>query len=159
MPRHNELFNIKLACSHISTKHIIGILKGRFPLLKNIRMLVTDKKEHMLRILRLLDCCGIINILMLDMEVTPNPMHLCGCGKTEIYMMSTKKKTTSPKYNLVQRKIHVTYNYRRIWIIMNVVYNKDNFSDFLLDRVLRARSIKLWCREFGDFRKCTIISS
>ena len=51
MPVHHELFNTNLACAIISAKHTIGILKGRFPLLKNIRMLVTDKKEHMLRIL------------------------------------------------------------------------------------------------------------
>ena len=51
MSVHNELFNTKLACACISAEHTIGILKGRFPWLKNIRMLVTDKREHMLRIL------------------------------------------------------------------------------------------------------------
>ena len=75
MPVHNELFNTKLACARISAEHTIGILKGRFPWLKNIRMLVTDKKEHMLRILRLIDCCVIIHNLMLDIEVSPNPLQ------------------------------------------------------------------------------------
>ena len=75
MPIMNEKFNTKLASPRISAEHTIGILKGRFPWLKSIRMLVTDNKKHMMRILRLIDCCVIIHNLMLDIETEVNPLH------------------------------------------------------------------------------------
>ena len=75
MPRHNELCNTQLACACISAEHTIVILKGRFPWLKNIRMIITYKKVHMLRILQSIDCCVIIHNLTLDIEVTNNLMQ------------------------------------------------------------------------------------
>ena len=38
-------------------------------------MIVTENKKHMLRILRLIDCCIIIHNLMLDIEIEPNPLE------------------------------------------------------------------------------------
>ena len=75
MPLMNEKFNARLASPRISAEHTIGILKGRFPWLRSIRMHVTDNKKDMMRILQCIDCCVIIHNLMLDIETTANPLE------------------------------------------------------------------------------------
>ena len=68
MPPNNERFNTKLARARIISEHVIGLLKGRFPWLRSIRNLVTDDKESMMRILKLIDCCVILHNLMVPDE-------------------------------------------------------------------------------------------
>ena len=73
MPVMNKQFNTKLARVRISSEHTIGILKGRFPWLKGISNLLTDDKKHMIRILKLIDCCVILHNILLDFEKKPHP--------------------------------------------------------------------------------------
>ena len=73
MPIMKKLFNTKIVRVQISSDHTIGILKGRFPCLKGICNLLTDDKKHMVRILKLIDCCVILQNLLLSMEKEPHP--------------------------------------------------------------------------------------
>ena len=65
MPYDKERFNTKLARCRILAEHTIGILKGRFPWLKQIHMRITEDKKHLTRILKFLDCCIILHNLLL----------------------------------------------------------------------------------------------
>ena len=51
----HEKFNTKLATVRIRSEHCIGILKGRFPWLRSIRMKVTDDPKSLKLILHLID--------------------------------------------------------------------------------------------------------
>ena len=66
IPIRNERFNTKLARARILAEHTIGILKGRFPWLKTINMIVTEEKKSMVRILKYIDCCVIIHNLLIE---------------------------------------------------------------------------------------------
>ena len=65
LPREDERFNNKLASARIIAEHTIGILNGRFPCLKRIRMRITDEKESMKKILQMIDCCIILHNLLI----------------------------------------------------------------------------------------------
>jgi len=56
------------------SEHTIGILKGRFPWLRSIRMKITKKKRSLCRILQLLDATIILHNMLLtfkeNMDVT-----------------------------------------------------------------------------------------
>ena len=56
----NELFNYKLARPRVSSEHTIGILKGRFPFLRSIRMRLTGKKSFK-KILRYVTVCIVLH--------------------------------------------------------------------------------------------------
>jgi DDE superfamily endonuclease len=45
--RTEEIFNAALAKPRISAEHTIGMLKGRFPWLRSIRMKITEKKKSL----------------------------------------------------------------------------------------------------------------
>jgi len=61
----NEAFNTKLAKLRIRSEHCIGILKGRFPWLRSIRMKVTDDPKSMRRILRLSNATIILHNMLI----------------------------------------------------------------------------------------------
>jgi len=62
----HEKFNTKLAKLRIRSEHCIGILKGRFPWLRSIRMKVTDNPKSMRRILRLIDATVILHNMLIE---------------------------------------------------------------------------------------------
>jgi hypothetical protein len=66
-PMHpdNEIFNTKLAKPRVSSEHTIGILKGRFPFLRSIRMRLTGKKSFR-KILRYITVCVILHNFLVD---------------------------------------------------------------------------------------------
>ena len=66
MPYDKERFSTKLARCRILAEHTIGILKGRFPWLKQIHMRITEDKKHLTRILKFVDCCIILHNLLLS---------------------------------------------------------------------------------------------
>ena len=66
MPYDKECFNTKLARCRILAEHTIGILKGRFPWLKQIHMKITEDKKCLTRILKFVDCCIILHNLLLS---------------------------------------------------------------------------------------------
>jgi len=64
-PDH-KAFNAKLAKLRIRSEHCIGILKGRFPWLRSIRMKVTDDPKSMRRILHLIDATVILHNMLIE---------------------------------------------------------------------------------------------
>jgi hypothetical protein len=60
MPPDNEAFNTQLAKPRVSSEHTIGMLKGRFPFLRSIRMRLTGKKSFK-KILRFVTVCIILH--------------------------------------------------------------------------------------------------
>lgn len=61
-----EDFNTLLGRARVLAEHTIGVLKGRFQILKSIPMVITDKKKSVKRILRIIDCCVILHNLLID---------------------------------------------------------------------------------------------
>jgi hypothetical protein len=58
-PDH-EVFNTKLSKPRVTSEHTIGILKGRFPFLRSIRMRLTGKKSFK-KILRYISVCVVLH--------------------------------------------------------------------------------------------------
>jgi hypothetical protein len=57
----------------VISEHTIGILKGRFPWLRQIRCVITDDKGSLKRILEYVDCAIILhNLLMERKDEIPN---------------------------------------------------------------------------------------
>jgi hypothetical protein len=61
-----EQFNTLLAKPRIISEHTIGMLKGRFQILKSIPMKITNARKSVKRILRVIDCCIILHNLLID---------------------------------------------------------------------------------------------
>ena len=74
IPEEHERFNTLLAKVRIRSEHTIGILKGRFPWLRSIRMKITEKKRSLRKILRLVDATVILHNMLIhygeEMEVS-----------------------------------------------------------------------------------------
>jgi hypothetical protein len=60
MQPDNEAFNTKLAKPRVTSEHTIGILKGRFPFLRSIRMRLTGKRSFE-RILCYISVCVVLH--------------------------------------------------------------------------------------------------
>jgi hypothetical protein len=65
MDPENEFFNWKLAKPRVSSEHTIGILKGRFPFLRSIRMRLTGKKSFK-KILRYISVCVVLHNFLVE---------------------------------------------------------------------------------------------
>jgi len=68
IPAEHERFNKLLSKVRMRSEHTIGILKGRFPWLRSIRMKITTKKRSLRRILRLLDATIILQNMLLTFK-------------------------------------------------------------------------------------------
>ena len=66
LPPDEEKFNKILSKLRVTSENTIGILKARFPFLKSIPMVITDHKNSVRRILRVIDCCVILHNLLID---------------------------------------------------------------------------------------------
>lgn len=60
-----EKFNTKLGSFRVTSEHTIGILKGRFPILRNIPMVINDDPNSVKKILRVIDACMILHNLLI----------------------------------------------------------------------------------------------
>ena len=71
MSDEHTLFNKHLSKARVISEHTIGLLKGRFPLLRSIRKTVTEDKKTLKDILLWLDACVILHNFLLEnnMEV------------------------------------------------------------------------------------------
>ena len=65
IPNQHVKFNEKLARMRIVSEHCIGILKGRFPWLRSIRLTITDDKKSIRRILELIDVTIILHNMLI----------------------------------------------------------------------------------------------
>jgi hypothetical protein len=66
LPPDEEQFNTILSKLRATSDNTIGILKARFPFLRSIPMVITDHKNSVRRILRVIDCCVILHNLLID---------------------------------------------------------------------------------------------
>ena len=76
-PRGHELteeqmkFNTHLGKLRVTSEHTIGMLKGRFPLLRSIPMVIDNSKKSVRRILKYIDCCIILHNLLIELKDEP----------------------------------------------------------------------------------------
>jgi hypothetical protein len=68
LARPQELFNAALAKPRISAEHTIGMLKGRFPWLRSIRMKINENKKSLKIILKYIDVCVILHNLLIQQK-------------------------------------------------------------------------------------------
>jgi hypothetical protein len=66
LTEHNEFFNNKLARLRIISEHCIGMLKGRFPWLRSIRLKITDDESSIRKILQLIDATMILHNMLIE---------------------------------------------------------------------------------------------
>ena len=67
LERH-EKFNTHLARLRITSEHTIGLLKGRFPWLRSIPMKVTEKRNSLKKILRIIESIVILHNFLLSVD-------------------------------------------------------------------------------------------
>ena len=65
IPEEHDRFNKLLSKVRMRSEHTIGILKGRFPWLRSIRMKITTKKKSLRKILRLLDATIVLHNMLI----------------------------------------------------------------------------------------------
>jgi hypothetical protein len=65
LPQDHEKFNNKMAKLRIISEHCIGILKGRFPWLRQICLIISEEKSSLQEILRLIDASVILHNMLL----------------------------------------------------------------------------------------------
>jgi hypothetical protein len=68
IPREHEEFNTAMSSPRVLSEHCIGILKGRFPWLREIRTVIKGKKD-LKRILAYIDVCVILHNLLVKSKV------------------------------------------------------------------------------------------
>jgi hypothetical protein len=66
LPERQEQFNTLLGRARVLSEHTIGMLKGRFQILKSMPMVINNSKKSVKRILRIIDCCVILHNLLID---------------------------------------------------------------------------------------------
>jgi hypothetical protein len=64
-------FNTRLGKLRIISEHTIGILKGRFPWLKSIPMVITEDPSSVRKILQYIDCCIILHNMLIGQDDIP----------------------------------------------------------------------------------------
>jgi DDE superfamily endonuclease len=67
IPKEHEKFNEKLAKLRIISEHCIGMLKGRFPWLRSIRLKITEDQSSLKKILHLLEATITIHNLLIEL--------------------------------------------------------------------------------------------
>lgn len=68
IPKNQEKFNEKLASLRIISEHCIGMLKGRFPWLRSIRIQITEDKDSLRRILHLLEATVVLHNMLIEIK-------------------------------------------------------------------------------------------
>ena len=73
-PRGHELdelqskFNTHVGRARVTSEHTIGLLKGCFPWLRSIPMIISNKKRSVRKILKHIDVCVILHNMLLDLK-------------------------------------------------------------------------------------------
>ena len=70
-----ESFNTEMGRLRVTSEHTIGILKARFPFLRCIPMVITNKKKSVRRILQYVDCCIILHNLLIESDEEDDPQE------------------------------------------------------------------------------------
>eukprot|EP00804_Cyclotella_cryptica_P018903 CCRYP_006432-RC/>CCRYP_006432-RC protein AED:0.31 eAED:0.30 QI:0/-1/0/1/-1/1/1/0/185 len=64
--RDEQMFSTCMSSPRVITAHTMGLWKGRFPWLRNIRMLITDDTESLERILKYIDVAVVLHNMLID---------------------------------------------------------------------------------------------
>jgi len=72
IPASHEKFNEKLARMRIISEHCIGMLKGRFPWLRSIRLLITERKASLRQILHVLEATIVLHNMLIELGEEDN---------------------------------------------------------------------------------------
>ena len=67
IPASHEKFNTKMARLRIITEHCIGMLKGRFPWLRSIRLKITEDRKSLLKILYHLEASVVVHNMLIEL--------------------------------------------------------------------------------------------
>ena len=67
IPEQHVKFNEKLARMRITSEHCIGMLKGRFPWLRSIRLTITENKRSLKKILQLLEATIVLHNILIKL--------------------------------------------------------------------------------------------
>jgi hypothetical protein len=70
-----QKFNTHLGRLRVLSEHTIGILKGRFPWLKSIPMVVTNNPSSLRKILQYIDCCIVLHNLLIEVDEIPDDWY------------------------------------------------------------------------------------
>ena len=65
--RVDQIFNKCMSSPHVITEHTMGVWKGWFPWLQNIRMLITDETESLEWILKYVDATVVLHNMLFDL--------------------------------------------------------------------------------------------
>jgi hypothetical protein len=66
LERDQERFSTKLSKLRIISEHCIGMLKGRFPWLRSIRLVITEDIKSLKRILQIIDATIILHNMLIE---------------------------------------------------------------------------------------------
>lgn len=66
LERNKEKFNQALSKPRVESEHCIGMLKGRFPWMRSIRVKITERRSSKLRILNLIKASMILHNFLID---------------------------------------------------------------------------------------------
>ena len=70
LPRDKELFNTHVAGIRIKSEHCIGILKGRFQILKGMNVWIRDGKKEVKEVVNIFSACCVLHNLLLTYDDT-----------------------------------------------------------------------------------------
>jgi hypothetical protein len=87
-----SLFNTHLGRIRITSEHTIGILKGRFPWLKSIPMVITERASSVRKILQYIDCCIVLHNLLIENDEIPDDW----CDTDDISLLDFTDKLNDP---------------------------------------------------------------
>jgi hypothetical protein len=88
LAEETEMFNNRLSKLRIFSEHCIGILKGRFPWLRSIRMAITKENSSLRRILQLIDATVILHNMLIEFGEEENEDWIDYDDFSEIAMQS-----------------------------------------------------------------------
>ena len=123
-----ELFNKCMASPRVISEHIMGIWKGRFPWLRNIRMIITNEKKSLKKILRYIDATVVLHNMLIDFGVDVNEYECDSVSDIddiqripEAQILNLPIPAEAPKEtcreqlkNIVVEKWEPQHNYRRL---------------------------------------------
>lgn len=68
LSKDQEAFNTSLGRIRVTSEHTIGMLKARFPILRSLPMRITNNKNSVRRIIRIIECCIILHNILIDLK-------------------------------------------------------------------------------------------
>jgi hypothetical protein len=103
MPAEESKFNTYLAKPRVKSEHCIGLLKGRFPWLKNIRITIHEKKD-LKEILKFVTAAVILHNLLIDTPYEEDWIDENFLDLDDEDELNTQIPIDDPNHNLTRRE-------------------------------------------------------